>query len=144
MQSRRQALKKTALVAGLLASTGMFPQFAFAYSKDAFEAKSVADVLKGALQSVANQIDVALVFGSVASGKATTGSDIDLLIVGSLNFTDAVSALYPAQDILGREINPKLYTSSEWKAAVKKNSAFIREILQQPVIQVIGDISDPG
>jgi sulfur-oxidizing protein SoxY len=46
MQSRRQALKKTALVAGLLASTGMFPQFAFAYSKDAFEAKSVADVLK--------------------------------------------------------------------------------------------------
>ena len=104
----------------------------------------VADVLKGALQPVANQIDVALVFGSVASGKATTGSDIDLLIVGSLNFTDAVSALYPAQDILGREINPKLYTNKEWKAAIKKNSAFIREILQQSVIQVIGDISDPG
>lgn len=104
----------------------------------------VADVLKDALQPVANQINVALVFGSVASGKATTGSDIDLLIVGSLDYTSAVSALYPAQDILGREINPKLYTASEWKAAIKKNSAFIREILEQPVIQVIGDISDPG
>lgn len=46
MQSRRQALKKTAVVAGLLASTGLFPQFAFAFSKDAFEAKSVPDVLK--------------------------------------------------------------------------------------------------
>lgn len=46
MQSRRQALKKTALVAGLLASTGLFPQFAFAFSKEAFEAKSIADVLK--------------------------------------------------------------------------------------------------
>jgi len=46
MQSRRQALKKTALVAGLLASTGMFPQFAFAFSKEAFEAKNLADVLK--------------------------------------------------------------------------------------------------
>ncbi len=104
----------------------------------------VADVLKDALQPVANQINVALVFGSVASGKATTGSDIDLLIVGSLDYTSAVSALYHAQDILGREINPKLYTASEWKAAIKKNSAFIREILEQPVIQVIGDISDPG
>lgn len=46
MQSRRQALKKTAIVAGLLASTGMFPQFAFAFNKDAFEAKSVQDTLK--------------------------------------------------------------------------------------------------
>lgn len=46
MQSRRQALKKTAVVAGLLASTGLLPQFAFAFSKDAFEAKSVPDVLK--------------------------------------------------------------------------------------------------
>lgn len=47
MQSRRQALKKTAVVAGLLATTGLFPQFALAaFSKDAFEAKSVADALK--------------------------------------------------------------------------------------------------
>jgi sulfur-oxidizing protein SoxY len=47
MQSRRQALKKTAVVAGLLATTGLFPQFAFAaFSKDAFEAKSVQDALK--------------------------------------------------------------------------------------------------
>ncbi|MGA8783955.1 MAG: thiosulfate oxidation carrier protein SoxY [Polaromonas sp.] len=46
MHSRRQALKKTAIVAGLLASTGMFPQFAFAFNKDAFEAKSVQDTLK--------------------------------------------------------------------------------------------------
>ncbi len=46
MQSRRQALKKTAVVAGLLASTGLFPQFAFAFSKGGFEAKSIQDALK--------------------------------------------------------------------------------------------------
>jgi len=47
MQSRRQALKKTAVVAGLLATTSLFPQFAFAaFNKDAFDAKSVADALK--------------------------------------------------------------------------------------------------
>ena len=46
MHSRRQALKKTAVVAGLLASTGLFPQFAFALNKDAFEAKGVQDALK--------------------------------------------------------------------------------------------------
>lgn len=46
MQSRRQALKKTAIVAGLLASSGLFPQFAFALNKDAFEAKGIQDTLK--------------------------------------------------------------------------------------------------
>ena len=46
MQSRRQTLKQSAVVAGLLASTGLFPKIAFAYNKGAFEAKSVADVAK--------------------------------------------------------------------------------------------------
>ena len=46
MQTRRETLKHSAIVAGLLATTGLFPQYAFAYNKGAFEAKSVADVLK--------------------------------------------------------------------------------------------------
>ncbi|MEN9329622.1 MAG: hypothetical protein RLZZ484_810 [Pseudomonadota bacterium] len=47
MQTRRETLKHSAVVAGLLASTGLFPQFAHAaFNKAAFDAKSVQDVLK--------------------------------------------------------------------------------------------------
>jgi sulfur-oxidizing protein SoxY len=47
MQTRRETLKHGAVVAGLLASTGLFPQFAHAaYNKSAFEAKTVADAVK--------------------------------------------------------------------------------------------------
>jgi sulfur-oxidizing protein SoxY len=46
MQTRRETLKHSAIVAGLLATTGLFPQYAFAFNKTAFEAKSLADVLK--------------------------------------------------------------------------------------------------
>jgi len=46
MQSRRQTLKQTAVVAGLLAGTGLFPQFAWAFNKSAFEAKSLQDAIK--------------------------------------------------------------------------------------------------
>lgn len=65
MQTRRETLKQTAVVAGLLASAG-FPQFALAYNKPAFEAKSTADVVK------------ALGAGSLAESKdvAITGPDI--------------------------------------------------------------------
>ncbi|MBT9505410.1 thiosulfate oxidation carrier protein SoxY [Rhodoferax sp.] len=46
MQTRRKTLKQSALVAGLLAGTGLFPQYALAFNAPAFEAKSLAEVLK--------------------------------------------------------------------------------------------------
>ena len=46
MQTRRQTLKQSAVVAGLLASTGLFPQHAFAFNKAAFEAKNLNDAIK--------------------------------------------------------------------------------------------------
>lgn len=46
MQTRRKTLKQSATLAGLLATTGLFPQLALAYNKAAFEGKSLADVIK--------------------------------------------------------------------------------------------------
>lgn len=47
MKNRREMLKQSAIVASLLASTGLFPQLAHAeFNKGAFDAKSVADALK--------------------------------------------------------------------------------------------------
>jgi sulfur-oxidizing protein SoxY len=47
MQTRRQTLKQSAAVAGMLAATGLFPQYAHAaFNKVAFEAKTLAEALK--------------------------------------------------------------------------------------------------
>lgn len=46
MQTRRKTLQQGAVVAGLLASTGLFPQYAFAFNKAAFDAKTVAEAVK--------------------------------------------------------------------------------------------------
>lgn len=102
----------------------------------------IADVLANALAPHLEQIELATVFGSVASGKASENSDIDLLIVGNLSFSEAVKALYPAQELLAREINPKLYTITEWQLAKQTNSTFIRELVEKPVINIIGDMDD--
>ena len=45
MQTRRETLKQSAMLVSLLASTGLFPQYALAYNKVAFEAKNMSDVL---------------------------------------------------------------------------------------------------
>ena len=46
MISRRQAVKNSAAVTGMLLAAGMLPQMAFAFNKAAFDAKTVADVMK--------------------------------------------------------------------------------------------------
>ncbi|MBC5783847.1 thiosulfate oxidation carrier protein SoxY [Ramlibacter sp. USB13] len=46
MQNRRETLRQSLAVAGLLGATGLFPQFAFAFNKTAFDAKSIADAVK--------------------------------------------------------------------------------------------------
>ena len=46
MQNRRETLKQSLAVAGLLGATGLFPQYALAFNKPAFDAKTIADALK--------------------------------------------------------------------------------------------------
>ncbi len=47
MQSRRKTLQQSAVVAGLLAGTGLFPGYALAFNTAAFDAKNLADAFKG-------------------------------------------------------------------------------------------------
>ncbi|MCX4191022.1 nucleotidyltransferase domain-containing protein [Methylophaga sp. OBS1] len=102
----------------------------------------VADVLRHAMAALSEQIDVAFVFGSMASGEAGVHSDIDLCVVGEVSFAELVKAVYPCQQTLGREINPKTFTLSEWQQSKKKNTVFLQELLHKPVINVIGNRDD--
>ena len=57
MQTRRETLKQSAVVAGLLATAG-FPQFAqAAFNKVAFDAKSVQDAAKACLLYTSDAAD---------------------------------------------------------------------------------------
>ena len=99
----------------------------------------MADVLADALAPLAPNISVAFVFGSMARASETAGSDIDVMLIGPLSFGDAVGRLYPAQAALGREINPKVFSADEWRARHRAKDPFIREVLAQPKIFLIGN-----
>lgn len=103
-----------------------------------------ADVIADALLPFREAIELAFIFGSYAKGTATERSDIDLLVVGELSYSEMVKALYPAQERLGLEINPKLYTCDEWAEAVDKNTPFVRDVLSKPITKIIGDKDDSG
>ena len=100
------------------------------------------DVLASALQSLGTQVEVAFVFGSVANSTETTHSDVDVLVMGEVTFGQVVNALYDAQTVLGREINPKVMTREEWQAKQREGNAFVTELLKKPKLFVVGTEHD--
>lgn len=95
--------------------------------------------ISSALSSVSGQVDWAFIYGSLASEKETTGSDIDLMIIGDISFSQVVRLLYPVQETLGREINPKIYSRKEWILLNKSKQAFVNELMLKPRMDVLGD-----
>jgi sulfur-oxidizing protein SoxY len=71
MQNRRETLKQSLAVAGLLGATGLFPQHAFAFNRAAFDAKNIADAVKayGASAPVESK-DVSLTAPDIAENGA--------------------------------------------------------------------------
>ncbi len=101
----------------------------------------IGDVLSAALAPLADRVKLAFVFGSVARGDESAGSDIDVLLVGDAGFGDVVQALYPAQTTLGREVNPKVFAPDEF-AAKARAEPFLRDVLARPKIFLIGEADD--
>ena len=102
----------------------------------------LADVLREALLPLAARIELALVFGSVARGEESARSDVDVLVVGEVDFVEVVTALHPCQDLLGREINPAVYAAAEWQARLADGDVFARDIVSRPVLLLMGELHD--
>jgi len=102
----------------------------------------IVPALRESLLPLAGQIQVALVFGSMARGTLSAGSDIDLLVVGEVGFAELVRALYPAQQALQREINPVVYAAAEFCRRAGEGEAFIRQFLDKPNVFLMGDKDD--
>jgi len=99
----------------------------------------VADVLKGLLAPLSDRITTAFVYGSVACGTESAGSDVDVMVIGSVGFEEVVRALVPAQDVLHREVNPSVMGEDEFKARAANGEQFVRSVLSNPKVMLVGE-----
>ena len=103
----------------------------------------LADVLRTALNAVADRIELAFVFGSVAKGTDTATSDIDLMVVTeTLSYADLFEGLAAAEQVLGRKVNPTLYTSDALAEKIRTENNFVLRVLSQPKIFLIKGAED--
>lgn len=100
----------------------------------------LVDVIGEALTGA--RIKVAFVFGSVAEGKETASSDVDLMVVGSLGLRELTSLLGGTAEKLEREINPHVLTEVEYQDRIERADHFVTNVLSGPKLFVVGSQDD--
>ena len=99
----------------------------------------VADVLRSALTPLADRVGIAFVYGSFARGEEQANSDVDVMLIGDLDFGEAVSSLGQAEAQLSREVNPSVFTAAEVKQRIRDKEHFLTSVMHEPKIMLIGD-----
>jgi len=99
----------------------------------------MASLLQNALSGLAGKIEVAFVFGSMASGRQYAGSDIDVCVLGEVSLLQVVKALSSVQETLRREINPVVMTAKKFLEQAVNQDRFVTRVLSEPKVFVMGD-----
>jgi predicted nucleotidyltransferase len=95
--------------------------------------------IHGALARHRKKVTAAFIYGSVAKGRDTAKSDIDLMIISDkLAYPDIYASLQRAEATLNRPINPNVLRLDDWKRKLAESNPFIVKINAQPKIFVIG------
>jgi predicted nucleotidyltransferase len=103
----------------------------------------LGEPLREALAPLARKITAAFIYGSVAKKKDTASSDIDLMLISDkLTYAEVFGTLEAVGAQLGRLVNPTVYTRKELAKRVADDNAFVKRVLAQPKIWLIGSDDD--
>jgi predicted nucleotidyltransferase len=99
--------------------------------------------LREALAPLGKRIAAAFVYGSVAKRSDTARSDIDLMVISdTLTYASVYAVLEPLHARLGRQVNPTVYSRKELARRLKSDSVFVKRVLDQPKIWIVGSEHD--
>ena len=102
----------------------------------AIKSFGIARALKDVLEGVEG-IKEAFIYGSFAKGEVDAQSDIDLFIIGDVDYNVLSKAARKAEDTLGREINFDLYSEKEFIKKKEDNNPYINDLINDQVIELI-------
>lgn len=98
--------------------------------------------VEGSLRKILKDIvgiSVAFIYGSFASGKETERSDIDLFLIGEFDEDLLNKKLRSLEQYLAREITYTSMKKSEFKEEKQKKFKFLRMVLNEPKLFLLGD-----
>jgi DNA-binding transcriptional ArsR family regulator len=104
----------------------------------------LADVIRQVLKPLADRIQWAFIYGSVARSEEHSASDVDLMIIGDVGLGEVSSPLRKAERRVNRAVNPTTYTKDEFAAKTKSNNHFVATVIRSKKLFILGDPHEFG
>ena len=98
--------------------------------------------LSKALKPLKDTIEIAFIYGSFATFTANDQSDIDVMLIGTVDYDEAIMRLTQLEDKLGREINPAIFHPDDFKNKFAKGNAYLKNVLKNQKLFIIGGDDD--
>jgi predicted nucleotidyltransferase len=98
----------------------------------------LGDIIKDIFKNVKG-IKYAFIYGSFAKGEEISSSDVDLMVIGNAARAQLASKLYAIEKRIGRQVNLLSYSLKEWSDRIEKENAFVKNILKEKLIMLIGN-----
>jgi predicted nucleotidyltransferase len=87
-------------------------------------------------------IEVAFIYGSFARHEETAKSDIDLLVIGTIDENRLLREINKLEKVLRREINYSIFSKDEFEHKMRGKDPFITDLLKNHKIFLVGDQND--
>ena len=105
-----------------------------------FKTTGIKGILEQSLKKI-KKIKLSFIYGSYAKGIEKEKSDIDLMIIGTPNYTQTLKSLKKIEKKLNREIDFIIYSEKEFAKKLKDNY-FIRAVIKSPKINLINNTDE--
>ncbi|ATZ60992.2 MAG: hypothetical protein DDT41_00907 [candidate division WS2 bacterium] len=103
--------------------------------------EGIGGVLKEELSKL-GEIKAAFIYGSFAKGEESLKSDVDLMVVGKIDEKDLIKVIRGLEERFCREINYIVLTPWQFEKRRKEEEPFVKNVLKEKKIALIGDIDE--
>jgi predicted nucleotidyltransferase len=98
--------------------------------------------LKAAIEKFGARIELALLYGSIARGEEHAGSDIDLMVVGTLQQIDLLPVSQKLESRFRREVNVTLFSPEEFRRKLASADHFLSSVMRSKTIPLKGSLNE--
>ncbi|MCX6610201.1 MAG: ArsR family transcriptional regulator [Acidobacteria bacterium] len=102
----------------------------------------LADLVRDALTPFQDRIELAFIYGSVATSRERSSSDVDLMLVGEATLAEVAFPVRELESRLGRVVNLTVYTSLEFAKRVAEKNHLLTAVLETELLFILGTAND--
>jgi predicted nucleotidyltransferase len=102
----------------------------------------VVNILEKSIELYRDKINFAFIYGSLAKGDDTGNSDIDLFVVGDIDYSGLSDSILSRENELGRPVNMFLLTPHDLKMKIEEENHFVTNVLKSEKIFLRGSEDD--